>query len=109
MLRESESLIQLHPQCATKLIRDCVCAAPSYISQVCHPSVTKEHLLHFDDCVWELWLKVLGGVGNGAPKSCNRSLNRSRMKTFLPSRMNGVGFRSLERTGDFAWFSSVAS
>ena len=54
MLNQSESLADLHPQCATKLLKDCVCAAPAYLAQVCHPSITKEHLLHFDDCVWEL-------------------------------------------------------
>ena len=34
---------------------------------------------------------------------------RARMKAFLPSRLNGVGLRSWDRTSDFAWFSSVAS
>ena len=31
------------------------------------------------------------------------------MKAFIPSRLNGVGLRSWERTGDFAWYASVAS
>ena len=31
------------------------------------------------------------------------------MKAFLPSRLNGVGLRSWDRTADFAWFASVAS
>ena len=109
MLRESEDLIELHPQCATKILKDCLCAAPGYLSQVCHPSITKEHLLHFDDCVWDLWVKILGGVAGKSPASCALSMNRSRMKAFLPSRLNGVGLRSWERTGDFAWFASVAS
>jgi hypothetical protein len=109
MLHESESLIQLHPQCATKLLRDCLCAAPGYLSQVCHPSITKEHLLHFDDCVWDLWLKILGGLNDDSPTNCKRSMDRSRMKAQLPSRLNGVGLRSWERVGDFAWFASVAS
>ena len=99
----------MHPQCATKLLKDCVCAAPAYLAQACHPSITKEHLLHFDDCVWELWLKILGGVGGESPGCCSQSLDRSRMKAFLPSRHNGVGLRSWERTADFAWFASVAS
>src|SRR4028118_1654826 len=77
MLRESESLIQLHPQCATKILRDCLCAAPGYLSQVCHPSITKEHLQNFDDCVWNLWLQTLGGVGDGSPSSCRSSMDRS--------------------------------
>ena len=36
-------------------------------------------------------------------------MDRSRMKAFLPSRMNGVGLRSWERASDFAWFASIAS
>ena len=31
------------------------------------------------------------------------------MKAFLPSKLNGVGLRSWERTADFAWFASVGS
>ena len=42
MLRESETLAQMHPQCATKLLKDCVCAALAYLAQVCHPSITKD-------------------------------------------------------------------
>ena len=109
MLQESESLVNLHPQCATKLLKDCVCAAPAYLAQVCHPSITKQHLTYFDDRVWELWLQILGGVGGEDPGVCNLSVDRSRMKAFLPSRFNGVGLRSWERTADFAWFASVAS
>ncbi len=109
MLRESETLASLHPQCATKLLKDCVCAAPAYLAQVCHPSITKEHLTYFDDRVWELWLQILGGIGEGSPYLCKLSVDRSRMKAFLPSRFNGVGLRSWERAADFSWFSSVAS
>ena len=108
-LCESESLIELHPQCATKILRDCLCAAPGYLSQVCHPSITKEHLQNFDDCVWNLWLQILGGVGDNSPSSCKPSMDRSWMKAHLPSRLNGVGLRSWDRAGDFAWFASVAS
>jgi hypothetical protein len=60
MLTESKSLLQLHPQCATKLLKDCVCAAPAYLAQVCHPDITKEQLSKFDDRVWKLWVQVLG-------------------------------------------------
>ena len=109
MLRESESLVKLHPQCATKLLKDCVCAAPAYLAQVCHPSLTKEHLIQFDNRVWKLWLQILGGIGDGSPSLCELSIERSRMKAFLPSRHNGVGLRSWERAADFAWFASVAS
>ena len=107
MLRESETLVKLHPECATKILKDCVCAAPAYLAQVCHPSITKEHLLHFDDRVWDLWLQILGGVGGDSPGLCSLGLERSRMKAFLPSRLNGVGLRSWDRTVDFVWFASV--
>src|SRR5688572_190658 len=62
MLSASESLLQLHQQCATKLLKDCVRAAPAYLAQVCHPMITKEHLLRFDDSIWKLWLRILGGI-----------------------------------------------
>ena len=52
MLQHSASLLKLHPQSATKLLRDCVCAAPAYLAQVCHPNFTKGPLIKFDDSVW---------------------------------------------------------
>jgi hypothetical protein len=109
MLRESESLLKLHPQSATKLLRDCVCAAPCYIAQVCHPNLTKELLIKFDDSIWKLWLHILGGTGGSELGCCETVLTRARLKAFLPSRLDGVGLRSWERTADFAWFASVAS
>ncbi len=108
MLRESEALVKLHPQCATKLLKDCVCAAPAYLAQVCHPSISKQHLQKFDDHVWKLWLSILGGTENSGA-CCDKSMQRARMKAYLPSRLNGVGLRSWERTSDIAWFASVAS
>src|SRR5690349_17155597 len=56
-----------------------------------------------------LWLQILGGVGGDSPGVCSLAMDRSRMKAFLPSRFNGVGLRSWERTADFAWFASVTS
>ena len=108
MLRQSEELLKLHPQCATKILKDCVSAAPAYLAQVCHPAVTKEYMGNFDKRVWDLWVNVIGGVGDKSPGCCTLSLERSRMKAFLPSRLNGVGLRSWDRTADFAWFASVA-
>src|SRR5688572_23646403 len=66
----SEALAQLHPQCATKLLKDCVCTAPAYLAQVCHPSITKA-----------LWLQILGGVGGDSPGACTLSIERSRMSS----------------------------
>ena len=97
MLRESETLVKLHPNVLRKFSMCCSC------------SITKEHLLHFDDRVWDLWLQILGGVGGDSPGLCSLSLQRSHMKAFLPSRLNEVGLRSWDRTADFAWFASVAS
>jgi hypothetical protein len=109
MLHQSESLLQLHPQAATKLLRGCVCAAPGYLSQVCHPNFTKGPLHNFDDSVWNLWLRVLGETGGNELSCCTSVYERARRKAFLPSRYDGVGFRSWERTSAFAWFCSVAS
>ena len=107
MLLDSESLMQLHPQCATKLLRECVCAAPGYIAQVCHPSVTREHLLRFDDSVWALLLRILGNDSGVA--CCEAVLGRARLRAFLPSRLDGAGLRSWDRTAAVAWYCSVAS
>jgi hypothetical protein len=104
MLHQSESLLQLHPQAATKLLRDCVCAAPGYLSQVCHPNFTKGPLHNFDDSVWNLWLRILGETGGNELSCCTSVYERARGKAFLPSRYDGVGFRSWERTSAFAWF-----
>ena len=109
MLHHSESLLKLHPQAATKLLKDCVCAAPGYLAQVCHPNFTKEPLHKFDDAVWNLWLRVLGGSRGDDILCCSSVLERARRKAFLPSRYEGVGLRSWERTSVFAWFCSVAS
>ncbi len=72
---------------------------------MCHPSISKKHLQKFDDRVWQLWFSILSGV-----RTLEHAVrNRARMKAYLPSRLNGVGLRSWERTSNFAWFASVAS
>jgi hypothetical protein len=109
MLVDAESLLELHPQCATKILRDCVCPAPAYLAQVCHPSVTREHLANFDDSVWKLWLRILGGTHGEELGCCQDVLSRSRMRAFLPCRFDGAGLRSWDRTAAFSWFCSVAS
>jgi hypothetical protein len=109
MLQHSESLLKLHPQSASKLLRDCVCAAPAYLAQVCHPNFTKEALTNFDDSVWSLWLRIVGGTGGDELAACPLALEQARRKAFLPSRYDGVGLRSWESTSAYAWFCSVAS
>jgi len=105
MMKESSTLTQLHPQCATRLLKECVCAAPAFLAQVCHPHHTKEGLLDFDNEVFKLFIDLLGGVGGDELECCDLGLTRARIRSFLPSRFNGVGLRSWDR----AWFSSVAS
>ena len=63
----------------------------------------------FDDSVWSLWLRILGETGGSELSCCPSILERGRTKAFLPSRYDGVGLRSWERTSSFAWFCSVAS
>jgi hypothetical protein len=109
MIDQSQSLLQLHPQCATKLIRECVCPAPAYLAQVCHPRLTRDHLLRFDNAVWDMWRRILGADAGDDLTSCETALTRARMRAFLPSYMDGVGFRCWEKTGSFAWFCSMAS
>ena len=107
MLSNAESLINLHPQCATKILRDCVCPAPAYLAQVCHPSLTREHLSDFDDRVWNLWLRILGGVQGEELRCCPDVLARSRLRAFLPCRFDGAGLRSWDRTAGFSWSASL--
>ena len=71
MLRNAETLLQLHPQCATQLLRECVCPAPAYLSQVCHPNLTRTFLAAFDDSVWKIWLQALGGTGADELHCCS--------------------------------------
>jgi hypothetical protein len=73
------------------------------------PQLTKKPLTDFDNKVWALWLKILGGVGDDQLVCCKKALKRARKRTFLPSRFHGVGLRSWEKAADFAWFTSVAS
>ena len=82
MMQESQTLKDLHPQCAVKLLKECVCAAPGYLSQVCHPNLTKEFLLEFDDNVWKLCLQFIGGVGDEQLKCCHEGLSRARGEHF---------------------------
>jgi hypothetical protein len=111
MALESTTLLQLHPQCAVKLLKECVCAQPSYLAQVCHPNLTVESLSTFDALVWNLFRKMLGGIGEQKDQlnCCTEGLQRARTRAFLPSRHNGVGLQSAERTASFAWFCSMAS
>jgi len=107
MLQHSESLPKLHPQSATKLLRDCVCAAPIW-----HKFAT----LTLPKSLW-LSLTTLfgaygcasGGMGGGELVGCPLTIERARRKAFLPSRYDGVGLRSGESASAYAWFCSVAS
>jgi hypothetical protein len=109
MFRDADTLLNLHPQCATKILRECLCPAPAYISQVCHPQLTRAFLADFDDRVWELWLRILGGVGGKELSCCPAVLARSRLRAFLPCRFDGAGLRSWDRAASFAWFCSMAA
>ena len=109
MLRSRDDLKQLHPQCAARLLLQCVSASPAYIAQVVHPSATKEALTAFDDSMWSLFLDLLGGVGGEQLDCCAEGLSRARFRAQLPCRLGGAGLRSWERTAGFAWFASVAS
>jgi hypothetical protein len=101
--------VALHPQCATKLLKECVCAAPAYLAQVCHPNFTKEFFEVFDEKVWQIFLEVLGGVSGPQLHCCEEGLARARTRAFLPTCYRGVGLRSWSRVSEFSWFCSVAS
>ena len=59
MLSHNKDLAQVHPQAASKLLLKCVSTAPGYLTQVCHPSMTKESLKGFDKEIWKLWMFIL--------------------------------------------------
>ena len=109
MLNNAASLVELHPQCATKLLRDCVCPAPAYLAQVCHPNLTRDLLAKFDESVWKLWLEILGDTGGDQLSCCPEVLSRSKMRAFLPCRFDGAGLRCWERASEYAWYCSIAS
>src|SRR5687767_649557 len=56
-LRYEDDLLLLQPQCASRLILQSLSAAPAYIAQVVHPSVSRDPLSLFDDRLWALFLR----------------------------------------------------
>lgn len=108
IVHNCESLIKLHPQCATKLLRESVCTAPGYIAQCCPPSLTRSPLRRFDDRIWNIWLKILG-CNDMELKCCNATMELARTRAFLPCRLDGAGLRCWERTSMFSWYCSMAS
>jgi hypothetical protein len=109
MLKKSKDLALLHPQSATKLLANCIAPAPSYISQVCHPNITKELFNEFDDKIWHTWTCILGGIGGDQLELCPTGLDRSRRWAYLPTRYGGTGLRSWSSISDYSWFCSFAS
>ena len=110
MLANSHELTQLHPQAATKLILKCVSAAPAYLSQVCHPLMTKESFTMFDREMWKLWTTIFGGVGLDGEQlqMCDVGIERSRLWSYLPARTGGAGLKCWSTIADYAWFCSFA-
>ena len=110
MVQHNKDLAQVHPQAASKLLLKCVSTAPGYLTQVCHPSMTKEPLKVFDKELWKLWTCILGGVGHRDEQltMCATGQARSRQWTYLPSREGGVGLRHWETIADYAWYCSFA-
>ena len=58
-------LLKLHPQCAVRLLLQCVSACPTFVSQVVHPDVTKGPLTTsttvFGPYSWGSW-EILVGI-----------------------------------------------
>lgn len=110
MMSHNKDLAQVHPQAASKLILKCVSPAPGYLTQVCHPSMTKLYLKDFDKELWKLWMCILGGIGSGMEqlKMCETGEMRSRAWSYLPSRVRGAGLRSWLNVANYAWLCSFA-
>ena len=110
MLQHSNNLEHIHPQAAAKILLTCLAQAPVYLSQVCHPSVTRKEFGKFDIEVWKLWTAILGGVGDEAEqlKLCKAGESRANRWTSLPSREGGVGLRWWSTVGEYAWYGSFA-
>ena len=110
MLSHSDDLAQLHPQAASKLLLKCLAPAPGFLSQICHPSVTKKPLEEFDCEIWDLWIKIIGGIGHGAEqlKMCNAGKDRAKEWAHLPTRTGGAGLSRWGTIADYAWYCSLA-
>ena len=104
------NIVHLHPQAATKLLFSCVAAEPGYLSQVCHPSVTKRPLHVFDREVWKMLMTILAQYSEKEEnlKWCEVGKTRHLKWLYLPTRLGGAGLRSWFSVADYAWFSSVA-
>lgn len=116
-LRCQEDVKQLHPQCAARLLTQCVSACPAYLAQVCHPVVSQESMALFDERLLDLFVSVLGGVCGGSEgcddssqlKVCEDGFAWCRKRAQLPCRFGGAGLRCWQRTTEFSWYCSVAS
>lgn len=110
MLEHSSHITSLHPQAAAKLLLNCLSPSPGYLSQVCHPNITKDPLQAFDKELWKLWTTILGGVGPDAEQlsMCKAGETRAQNWTRLPTRKGGAGLRSWSTTAEYAWYCSFA-
>ena len=99
------------PQAASKLLLKCLAPAPGYLSQVCHPNVTKKPLQDFDKTLWKLWCTILGGIGSESEQltMCSTGQERAQKWAQLPARLGGAGLNCWSTIADYAWFCSVAA
>lgn len=111
MLSHSGDLMKLHPQSATKILLNCVSPAPAYLSQVCHPDLTKDHLENFDKQLWHIWMRILGGTGTEADQLsfCAEGQKRAQAFAQLPVKLGGAALRSWSTVADYAWYCSFAN
>ena len=110
MLKHSMHISSIHPQAAIKLLLNCLSPAPAYLSQVCHPNITKDPLQAFDKELWKLWTTILGGLGPEAEQlsMCKTGEARAQNWARLPTRTGGAGLRSWSTIAEYAWYCSFA-
>ena len=110
MLEQNDNILSIHPQAASKLLFTCIAQAPGYLSQVCHPTITKKAFTAFDKQLWKLWTTLLGGIGPESDQlaMCKSGESRAQHWAALPTRHGGAGLRRWSTVGEYSWYCSFA-
>jgi len=100
------SLPDLNAQIASNLLRNSICLAPAYLTQLCPPSITNDFCEAFDAKAFETLIRCIGGT---ELSMCAEGIQRAFERFLTPSSLGGAGFRSCARNNNAAWAASVAA
>ena len=107
---KSAKLAQLHPQLATRILKDSLIPAYQYLFQLTPPALVQEHARQFDQTVEELMItSVLQPQHRPPPVSCSDSrLSIGKMILHMPVKHGGLGLKSFRLLSYTAFWSSLA-